>query len=540
MYAMKYICVIAFPIIFLFENYSLSTDSNYPNNDFRISVLCDSSNNLSIDQVKSILKENPDSFLSLTDIQQPFIPVETYWLYLQRTGLNTNVEYVFTFRMWVSNIEVYPYPYFAASHGGKMVPGRLNELSGCNVYLDAGASTYLVKIQNKFYSGASAKNIQILPVHAFQKKKEQFDLLQGIIIGFFGLMLFYNLLLYLVVRKKEYLFYVIYILFNSLYMLFIFSYSEIYIFPNNYKLNLIFFTLQPIGLYFYTTFLRLMLLKHCQAYTHAMDRKTFYPYSHILLFANLIIAITIFFRMDLFIAAFQISNLINCLIGIILLCYFYKKSDDIMHIIIAGSIIMIVFGIRGILNIPTDVVVNNLYFEIGLFIELLFFTYAINKEYQHDIEKSYKAELLKHQLETELESKNQELVYQAIQLSAKEEAILSIKNKVKNLTLSKATNTSILNEIETNDSINKNLWKEFELHFNETHPNFYKVLIERYPYLTSNEIRLCAFLKLNLNTKEISIITQKSTRGIEVMRSRIRQKMDLPRDANLGQILSHL
>jgi DNA-binding CsgD family transcriptional regulator len=538
---MKFARIIFLLFLFFLKNIFSFSANHDQINSFRISVFTDSSNNLGIGQVKTVLAGNPDQFVCSEKKQDPFNPDHTYWIYLQRNDSNCNQEYVFTFRMWVSLIEVYPYPFSSVSnYSGKMIPGRLNELNGCSVYLGAGANGFLLKVQNKIYSGSSVKNIRILPAHIFQKEKEQFGMLQGFIQGLFWLMLLYNLLLYIVVRKKAHLFYVIYIFLNSFYLLFAFNYSETYLFPNNYNLNLILFTFQPIGLFFYTMFLRLMLLKHCPAYTLSIDRRTFYPYSYLLLFVNLIIASIVLFRLDIFIVAFQISNLINCIIGIILLSYFYKKSDKIMHIIIAGSVIMIVFGIRGILNIPADVVINNLYYEIGLLIELLFFSYAINQQYSNDLEEGYRAENKKHQLENQIEIKNRELVYQAIQLSAKEEAILSIKDKIKNLNLSKEINSPILNEIQSNDSMNKNLWKEFELHFSETHPGFYKALMEKYPNLTSNEIKLCAYLKLNLNTKEIAMITQRSAHSIETMRSRIRQKMELPRDTNFSQILSQL
>jgi DNA-binding CsgD family transcriptional regulator len=125
-------------------------------------------------------------------------------------------------------------------------------------------------------------------------------------------------------------------------------------------------------------------------------------------------------------------------------------------------------------------------------------------------------------------------------LSSKEEAIASIKEKIKELNTAEKTDKFIITNILGNTREIDNLWKEFEVHFNQTHPGFYKILTNKYPELTQNEVRLCAFLKLNLNTKEIAQITQKTPRSIEVMRSRIRQKMDLERDVNIGQMLTKL
>jgi DNA-binding CsgD family transcriptional regulator len=535
---MKFISIIALSILLLSESKHSFADSS-SNSNFRIYMFTDPSGTIGVEKVSALLNDQAHLFIPSNRVQGDFDLHATYWLYLQPIDSNNNKEYVLTFRMWVSQIEVYPYPYSTISgYGGQLIPGRLKELSGSNVFLGSGARKYLLKVQSKIYSGASVRDIKIMPAHTFQKKKEQFGILQGFMQGFFWLMLIYNLLLYFIIRKKAHLFYVIYIFFNSLYMLFAFSYSETLLFPNNEQLNLVLFTFQPIGLFFYTMFLRLMLLNHCPAYTHSIDRKTFYPYSYLLLFVNLIIASTVFFRINIFITAFQISNLINCIIGISLLSYFYKKSDRVMHIIIAGSLIMILFGLVGILNVPIDVDLNNLYYEIGLLTELLFFTYAINREYQQDIEKRYKAELIKQQLENELENNKRKLVYQATLLLAKNETIASIKDTTSKLKLSKKDSTAISNEFRSTELMNKNLWEEFDLHFNETYPGFYKALLEKHPDLTQNELKLCAFLKLNLNTKEIATITQKNPHSIEAMRSRIRQKMHLDRDTNFNLVLA--
>jgi hypothetical protein len=538
---MRLIYTIALSILFFFESNSSFAVVRDQKNNFQIAIFKDSSNHLAIKEIKTILTNHPDQFIASQKTQGPFNPDETYWIYIQRIDSNSNQEYVLTFQMWGASIEVYPFPYTSiGAYGGQMVPSQLKELSDCSVFLKTRVNRYLLKFQNHSHSKVSIKSIEILPSHEFQKKKKQFDFFQGFIQGFFWLMIFYNLLLYLVLRKKLHLFYVIYIFLNSLYLLFVFGYSEVYILSYSYKLNLLLFTFQPISLFFYTMFIRLMMLNHCPAYTPAIDHKTLYPYSYLILLINLIIASTILYRIDIFIIASRISNLISSAIGIMMFANFYKKSDNVLHIIIIGSIIMIVFAFISIVFGSFNWLIDNISFEVGLLIELLLFSYAINKEHQYDVEKRYKVELEKHQLENKLENKNRELVYQAIRLSAKEEAMVSIKSKIGKLNLSKKTYTPLFNEIQANDSMNKNLWEEFELHFNETHPGFYKALLEKYSELTQSEIKLCAFLKLNLNTKEIAMITQKTAHSIEAMRSRIRQKMHLDRDVNLNLILSQL
>lgn len=65
------------------------------------------------------------------------------------------------------------------------------------------------------------------------------------------------------------------------------------------------------------------------------------------------------------------------------------------------------------------------------------------------------------------------------------------------------------------------------MHFNRVHLDFYKKLQRIAPDLTPTELKLCAFLRLNMSTKEISSLTQSSDRSIDVMRGRIRKKLNI-------------
>ena len=95
---------------------------------------------------------------------------------------------------------------------------------------------------------------------------------------------------------------------------------------------------------------------------------------------------------------------------------------------------------------------------------------------------------------------------------------------------------SIMNELRV-DAPQSN-WKEFETQFIQVHPGFYQQLYEKHPNLTTYEQRICAFLRMNLNTKEVAMITGRSAKSIEVARSRIRQKLNLKRDDNLSSFLA--
>jgi hypothetical protein len=89
-----------------------------------------------------------------------------------------------------------------------------------------------------------------------------------------------------------------------------------------------------------------------------------------------------------------------------------------------------------------------------------------------------------------------------------------------------------------NASLSRDAWEEFETRFNEVHQDFNKNLLRDFPSLTPNELKLCAFLKLNMTTKDIETITYQSNNTITVARHRLRTKLGLSRDDNLVTFLS--
>ena len=85
--------------------------------------------------------------------------------------------------------------------------------------------------------------------------------------------------------------------------------------------------------------------------------------------------------------------------------------------------------------------------------------------------------------------------------------------------------------------LNREDWEKFEIHFDQVHEDFLKKIRKKYPELTPKDLRLCAYLKMNLSSKEIAPILNISVRGVEISRYRLRKKMNLPRDANLNDFM---
>jgi DNA-binding CsgD family transcriptional regulator len=80
----------------------------------------------------------------------------------------------------------------------------------------------------------------------------------------------------------------------------------------------------------------------------------------------------------------------------------------------------------------------------------------------------------------------------------------------------------------------------FETNFEQVHHDFFTSLKTHYPDLSQRELRLCAFIKMNLTNKEISPLLNISVRGVETARYRLRKKMDLEHDANLTEYLESI
>jgi DNA-binding CsgD family transcriptional regulator len=83
-------------------------------------------------------------------------------------------------------------------------------------------------------------------------------------------------------------------------------------------------------------------------------------------------------------------------------------------------------------------------------------------------------------------------------------------------------------------------WEHFSHHFNSVHGDFLTILKNKFPSLKPHELRLCAYLRMNLSSKEIAPLMSISVRGVEISRYRLRKKMVLPTEINLVQYLMEL
>lgn len=139
------------------------------------------------------------------------------------------------------------------------------------------------------------------------------------------------------------------------------------------------------------------------------------------------------------------------------------------------------------------------------------------------------------QLEAELRQKSKDLAGMSMTMIAHNEVLDSILNEVQRQRASKSPVSldKISHIIQNSIVSNQEQWAMFQSNFDCIHENFFKGLKEKYPDLTSTDLRLCALLRLNMSTKDIANMLNLTVRGVESARYRLRKKLDIPAEAGL-------
>ncbi|NCC73688.1 MAG: tetratricopeptide repeat protein [Sphingobacteriia bacterium] len=178
-------------------------------------------------------------------------------------------------------------------------------------------------------------------------------------------------------------------------------------------------------------------------------------------------------------------------------------------------------------------------FTIVVFLSFLLFYFGKHKKIA---EKNYTIKELEHsKLQIQFESNRQDLTGKAMALMNSERVIKKLQSEMKTYVdqldddgLFKLQ--PVMNTLKTEDK-SKELWKDFENRFNELNDGFIAKLTTKHPDLSPAEIRLCAMLRLQIPSKEISKLTQRSLRTIEQSRFKIRKKIGLNSGDNLVNYL---
>jgi DNA-binding CsgD family transcriptional regulator len=166
---------------------------------------------------------------------------------------------------------------------------------------------------------------------------------------------------------------------------------------------------------------------------------------------------------------------------------------------------------------------------------------AVTSEKKREIK-----ELKNQQLHYELRHKSQELATSTMNLIRKNEMLFEVIDNINKASHEIKNNSDTngiitrLNKLERNirqNIENDNNWKKFEENFDLVYENYLKRLGEMYPELNVSDKKLCAYLKMDLSSKDIAPLLNMSVRSVETNRYRLRKKLDLDRDSNLSEFL---
>ena len=148
-------------------------------------------------------------------------------------------------------------------------------------------------------------------------------------------------------------------------------------------------------------------------------------------------------------------------------------------------------------------------------------------------------ELKNDALKNEVKLKSKQLANTAMALVKKNEMLLELKKDITDNRTNFDNQFSykkIINKIDTSIR-HKDEWKVFEHNFNQVHEDFFHLLKDQHPKLTARDLRICAYIKMNLSTKEIAPLLNISVRGVETQRYRLRSKLDLEAEQSLSDYL---
>lgn len=154
-------------------------------------------------------------------------------------------------------------------------------------------------------------------------------------------------------------------------------------------------------------------------------------------------------------------------------------------------------------------------------------------------------ELKKNQMQLELDLKAKQLTTHTLNLVEKNQLLLEISKTLETLSKNKdnketTQNIRKLSQQIKNSIKNDNHWESFRLYFEQVHSDFYTKLKVAYPNLTTNDLKQCALVKLNLSLEDSATLLGVSSESVRISRYRIQKKMDLTSQVSFYDFLMRL
>ena len=178
---------------------------------------------------------------------------------------------------------------------------------------------------------------------------------------------------------------------------------------------------------------------------------------------------------------------------------------------------------------------------VSIIVVVLIFGLVIYTQWLRVKKNKLKQAIENERLNHELDLKKRELATHTLHIIQKNELLENLQNKVKELKKKDegSSYVEITRMINTNRLIDKD-WDNFKSVFEQVHPDFFTKLKSLYSNISSNELRMAAMMKMNLNTKEMASVLNITPEGVKKARYRMRKKFDLEAEANVQEYLMTL
>ena len=192
------------------------------------------------------------------------------------------------------------------------------------------------------------------------------------------------------------------------------------------------------------------------------------------------------------------------------------------------------------------------------FLLALYFAYYINKRYKNyynrqreklidennllleinELENSRQLMMVKNeQLTKDVDNKSKELAVSTMNLIKKNELLELIKDDLNKTSGESSGSLKSMISTITKNINGQDSWNAFREAFDSADKDFLKKVKQEHSLLTPNDLRLCAYLRLNLSSKEIAPLLNISVRSVEIKRYRLRKKMDLSHEQGLVEYI---
>ncbi len=560
--------ITAFLLLFLtIQLHAVTTQKNSENYNLseygELDIVIGYRNANGYDDISKIISIPDNSFQNFID--QKLSPDSVYWLKLNIFNhKNITADYVLHFNNTISEVEAYLFledTLYSYHKAGVLVPLSQRTYKGhlkdnIKLHLPGERQTVLfLKVRNELNYSNVEKYLIIVPKIDFDKNIKKTNLSTGIFMGSICLLIVFALILFGFSRDSLYLIYALYMIFIVGYFINALHITELGLFQELPRLNLYTEWSLYISQNLYFIFLSRILKKE------KLVKKRIHVAS-ILYFTLpllVIMLITSFYNYSLARMMHYLYSIMCILIAIALVFVFYRKVGLKVRLIFIGTLCMVCGALIATAGLnpkfPGLYYSHMGFFQAGILIELFLFMIAVLYSFfdeiklKHNIEKDQlKMQMEKLQkekenilLKQEVDKTYRELASTSIKLTQKETIITDMMQKLSALK-HENTNENELNVLINGlkQHLNNNSWTEFEYYFNQVNPGFYSALFKIHPDLTVNEKKICAYLKLNLNTKEIVSVSGKSLNSIEVARTRLRKKLGLEPYQNIYTYISNI